>query len=256
MPDPSKHPVKHGSLNGVVHGFFYCYGGFSSGLYQSLNCGLDSQDDSDCVQANLHLVQQNLRAEHLLTLRQVHSTKVATITATSDFSIRAESDALVTKEPKIALGVLSADCAPILFADKIAGVIGAAHAGWKGALGGIAEATVAAMCDLGAERHRIAAVVGPCIAKASYEVDARFRERFTAQNPEFSEFFACGAREDYYQFDLEGFLLARLQKMSLSTVVGLGIDTYPRQNGYFSFRRSTHHNEADYGRQISAIMLD
>ena len=256
MADPIKHPEQHDSLSGVNHGFYSSHGGYSSGVYQSLNCGLGSQDDPCCVQANLGLVQECFGANHLLTLRQIHSIKVATITAASDFSLRLEADALVTKEPKVALGVLSADCAPILFADKTAGVIGAAHAGWKGAFDGIAEATVAAMCALGAEPYRIAAVVGPCIAKASYEVDACFRKNFMRENPDFTDFFVRGVREGHYQFDLEGFLLARLQEMSLDTVAGLGLDTYPRDNGYFSFRRCTHGAEADFGRQISAIMLD
>ena len=249
-------PLQHDSLSGTGHGFFNRHGGLSTGLYQSLNCGLGSQDDPVSVQANLHLVEQQLRAKHLVTLRQIHSTRVVTVTEEYDYNNRMEADALVTNQSGIALGVLSADCAPILFSDPTSGVVAAAHAGWKGALHGVAEATVAAMCALGAEHQRISAVVGPSIAQASYEVDAHFRDHFIQKNSTFAAFFHEGIRDHHYQFDLEGFLIVRLQEMSLGVVSGLGVDTYPEQNGYFSFRRCTHRLEADYGRQISAIMLD
>ncbi len=249
-------PLQHDSLGGARHGFFSRRGGLSTGLYQSLNCGLGSEDTLDTVHKNLHRVQQYLGAESLMTLRQIHSTRVVTVTEDDDFSTRLEADALVTQQSGIALGVLSADCAPILFSDPVAGIVAAAHAGWKGALSGIAEATVTAMCALGAECHRISAVIGPSIAQASYEVDADFRTVFMQKNSAFAVFFHQGVREHHYQFDLEGFLLVRLQEMSLGAVSSLGVDTYPEENGYFSFRRCTHRCEADYGRQVSAIMLD
>lgn len=245
----------HDALKATPHGFFGRYGGFSTGLYQSLNCGLGSADSPEAVHRNLDSVQDHFGAESLRTLRQIHSNRVVTVTENHDGMTRPEADALVTRQPGIALGVLSADCAPILFADSVSGVIGAAHAGWKGALSGIAEATVAAMCALGAEARCIVAVIGPAIARISYEVDADFRARFLEQDSACAACFDSGKRTGRYQFDLEAFLLDRLQAMALKTVSCLGVDTYPAQNGYFSCRRCTHQNEADYGRQISAIML-
>ena len=250
MPNALHHPT----LAAMRHGFFNRHGGHSTGLYTSLNCGLGSADQTETVQKNLATVQQHLRAQSLVTLRQIHSTKVVTVTAEYDLSTRAAADALVTKQSGIALGVLSADCAPILFADTTSGIIAAAHAGWKGALHGIADATVAAMCALGAERTQIAAVVGPAIATVSYEVDADFRKRFLQQDAHYASFFDQGKQKGRYQFNLEGFLVEKLRSMSLGAVSGLGVDTYPEDHGYFSFRRCTHRSEADYGRQISAIM--
>lgn len=251
MLEPQKHP----NLHGMTHGFFSRQGGHSTGLYESLNCGLGSNDNPENVEKNLGSVQQHLRAHSLVTLRQIHSAQVVTVEENDDFSARPEADALVTRRSGVALGVLSADCAPILFADTVAGVVGAAHAGWKGALYGIAEATVAAMCALGAQKHAITAIVGPAIAQTSYQVDACFRQQFLRQDQNFAQFFDHGGQNDRYQFDLEGFLVAKLQGMSLGFVSGLGIDTYPVQNGYFSFRRCSHRHEVDYGRHISAIAL-
>ena len=161
---------------------------------------------------------------------------------------------MATDRPGLVLGILTADCAPVLLADREAGVIGAAHAGWKGALGGVVEATVAAMEELGAKRERIAAAVGPCIARRSYEVDDGFLRRFAEAGPEAERFFALG-REGHHQFDLEGFVLARLAAAGLTRIEAIGEDTYSQPDRFFSYRRATHKGEADYGRQGSLISL-
>ena len=167
---------------------------------------------------------------------------------------RPEADALVTDQPGVLLGILTADCAPVLFADPAAGVVGAAHAGWKGAIGGVCEATVEAMLGLGARRERITAAVGPCIAQASYEVDTAFRANFLAQSAVNAQFFAKG-REDHWQFDLSSYVAARLRGAGLGRVETLGIDTYAEEARFYSFRRATHRAEPAYGRQISLIGL-
>ena len=167
---------------------------------------------------------------------------------------RPQADALVTDRPGLVLGILTADCAPVLFADAEAGVIGAAHAGWKGAIAGVTDATIAAMEQLGARRARIAAVVGPCIAQPSYEVDEAFRDRFLADDPGNAAFFTAG-RPQHHQVDLEGYVLNRLRAAGLARIEGLALDTYTAPQRFFSFRRATHGAEPSYGRQISLIAL-
>ncbi|MFZ4688128.1 MAG: peptidoglycan editing factor PgeF [Polymorphobacter sp.] len=240
---------------GVRHGFVGRQGGVSAGIFASLNVGLGSSDAADAVRENRRrAVEAVAPGAALATLHQVHSNIVVPVTAACADADRPHADAMVTATPGLALGILTADCAPILLADAGAGVIGAAHSGWKGALFDIAGATVAAMAALGARREHIVAAIGPCIARASYEVDAAFRDRFLADNPAHDGFFARG-RGDRFQFDLEGFVALRLAAAGVRQVVALGIDTYPDDGRWFSYRRTTHAGEPDYGRQISLISL-
>jgi YfiH family protein len=242
-------------LLGVRHGFIGRRGGVSQGIYASLNVGLGSSDAAESVRENRRrAVDVVAPAAALVTLHQVHSNVVVPVTAAFADAERPAADAMVTATPGLALGILTADCAPVLLADAQAGVIGAAHSGWKGALGDIAGATVAAMVELGARRDHIVAAIGPTIARASYEVDAGFRDRFLADDPAHDGFFARG-RADRFQFDLEGFVAMRLAGAGVRTVVAMGIDTYPDAARWFSYRRTTHAGEPDYGRQISLIAL-
>jgi polyphenol oxidase len=190
----------------------------------------------------------------LCTLHQVHSATVVHVTDRIFDDARPPADAMVTATPGLALGILTADCAPILLADAAAGVIGAAHSGWKGALADIGPATVAAMATLGARRDRIVAAIGPTIAQRSYEVDSGFRDRFCTVDPEHDAFFLPG-KPGHCQFDLEGFIASRLAAAGVRTVVAMGVDTYPDEERWFSFRRTTHRREPDYGRQLSVIAL-
>ena len=198
-------------------------------------------------------VAHALGAESLTSLSQIHS---ATVHVVPSWEGRAEGDGMVTKTPGLALGILTADCAPVLFADTRARVIGAAHAGWKGAMGGVLEATLAAMEKLGADKARIQAAIGPCISQANYEVGFDFRDRFLEQGGlRMRQFFIPSDKEGHYRFDLEGYAAHRLERCGIAGVRKMGVCTYPPQNGCFSYRRTTHRGEPDYGRQISAIVL-
>jgi YfiH family protein len=240
---------------GVPHGFLGRRGGVSGGIFASLNVGLGSSDTPEAVRENRRrAVDAVAPGAALVTLHQVHSNTVVPVTSAYPDADRPHADAMVTATPGLALGILTADCAPILLADAEAGVIGAAHSGWKGALHDIAGATVAAMEALGARREHIVAAIGPCIARASYEVDAAFRDRFLADDAANDGFFARG-RGDRFQFDLEGFVAMRLAAAGVRHVAALGIDTYPDSDRWFSYRRTTHRSEPDYGRQISVIAL-
>lgn len=242
-------------LAGTRHGFLGRVGGVSQGLVAGLNVGLGSDDDPAHVAENRRrAVDAVAPGARLVTAYQVHSADCVTVAEPWPDDARPRADALVTDRPGLALGVLTADCAPILFADPQAGVIGAAHAGWKGAFAGVAEATVAAMETLGGDRAQITAVVGPCIAQPSYEVDAAFRDRFLAQDPAHAAFFASGAR-DRWQFALEAYVLERVRQAGVATVSGLGLDTYADPERFYSFRRATHRGEPAYGRQIAIIAL-
>ncbi|HEX3754773.1 MAG TPA: peptidoglycan editing factor PgeF [Rhizomicrobium sp.] len=251
-------------LPGIAHGFFGRAGGVSQGVYESLNCGPGSRDDPQAVAENRRRVTQALSAARLASLAQIHSSTVYALDQQWDGE-RLEGDGLVTATPGLALGILTADCAPVLFADAGAKVIGAAHAGWRGALGGVLEATLGAMEQLGALRTGITAAVGPCISQANYEVGAEFRGRFLeagaarldAGEIELAneEFFASSARPGHYRFDLEAYIVERLMAAGISHIEALSTCTYPAENDYFSFRRTTHRGEPDYGRQISAVML-
>lgn len=236
----------------ITHGFFGRHGGVSTGLYASLNCGAGSNDDPVHVAENRARVAASLGAapSHLLSLYQIHSPEVLTVTA--PWTERPQADGMVTATPGLALGVLAADCTPILFADAAAGIIGACHAGWKGALAGVAEATIAAMRDLGA--RTITAAIGPTIRQAAYEVGDEFRDRFVAADPANGDWFAPGKAADKFQFDLPGYLTRRLTRAGLTQIDDCDICTYA-DPGYFSYRRTTHRGEPDYGRNISAIAL-
>jgi hypothetical protein len=244
-------------LSRVRHGFFTREGGVSKDIYASLNCGYGSNDDSERVRENRARVALKLGAEpeKLLTVYQVHSPDVAVVTEPWIPDTAPQADAMVTAEPRIALGILTADCAPVLFADEKAHVIGAAHAGWKGAIGGVLEATVDAMIRLGAERSRIVAAIGPCISKDAYEVGSDFRDRFMKADAANDGWFAPSANEGHFMFDLPGYAEARLKAADIGTIAVMGHCTYREPKRFFSYRRTTHRKEPDYGRQISAVML-
>ena len=243
------------ALGDIAHGFTGRRGGVSTGLLSGLNVGLGADDDPEAVRENRRLATDAiLPGAALVTLHQVHSADVVHVTEPIPTDTRPKADAMVTDRPGLLLGVLGADCPPILFADEAAQIIGAAHSGWKGAFAGVGEATVAAMEGLGADRTRIVAAIGPCIQQKSYEVDAGFCVRFCEADPENERFFREG-RPDHYQFDLEGFIAARLAACGIGTVHMSGVDTYSDAAGYYSFRRATHRGEPDYGRQMGGIGL-
>ncbi|PNU04078.1 peptidoglycan editing factor PgeF [Novosphingobium guangzhouense] len=247
-------------LDGIPHGFLGRRGGVSEGEVAGLNVGRGSGDDLDLVERNRALAAGAvLPGARLVTVYQVHSADCVTLGGEpwpedAPVDQRPKADAIVTDRPGAVLGILTADCAPVLFADREAGVIGAAHAGWRGAIGGITDSTIAAMEALGARRTSIVAAVGPCIAQDSYEVDAAFRERFLTDDLPNARFFREG-RTDHFQFDLEGYVLCRLRLAGISRVEGLRMDTYAETERFYSFRRATHRGELSYGRQISLIGL-
>ncbi len=242
----------------IRHGFFTREGGESEGVYESLNCGPGSSDMPERVSGNRAQVAEKMCVEpaNLVTLYQVHSPMAVIVEKPWVQADAPKADAMVSVEPGIALGILTADCVPVLFADPDAGVIGAAHAGWKGALGGVLEATVAAMEELNAEIARIHAVIGPCIQQESYEVDEGFRHALLTQGQDNERFFKAGVRDGHYQFDLPGFTRSRLEAAGVGQIEDLAVDTYTDENRFFSFRRTTHRSEPDYGRQISVIALE
>ena len=260
-PEPVE-VIRAGGLAGVapkvVHGFLGRRGGVSQGAVAGLNVGPSDPrlagDDEAAVAANrTRAVAAVLPEGCLVTVCQVHSAECVVAGAWDD-AARPHADALVTDRPGLLLGILTADCAPVLLADGQAGVVGAAHAGWKGALGGVVESTVAAMVALGARREAIHAAIGPCIAQASYEVDAAFAERFGASDGVAGDFFAPG-KAGHWQFDLSGYVARRLDGAGVGLVEQLGLDTYADGGRFFSFRRATHLGQAAYGRQISLIGL-
>jgi YfiH family protein len=240
----------------VEHGFFGRRGGVSSGVYESLNCGPGSSDDRERVLENRRRATAALSPDaRLVTLYQVHSAQAVRVAAPWDIPDNPKADAMVTDKAGVALGILTADCAPILLADTGAHVIGAAHAGWNGALAGVVESVVTAMEALGAKRERIAAGIGPCISQAAYEVGPEFQPRFTAADPANARFFTAAKRERHWQFDLSGYVAQRLRQAGVDKIEALAPCTYEREADFFSYRRTTHRKEPDYGRQISAIAL-
>lgn len=245
------------ALDGIVHMFFTRQGGVSTGIYGSLNCGPGSNDRREDVLNNRARAMAALQLDPaaLVTVHQIHSPTVVRVDKVWTVGEQPKADGMVTTVPGIALGVLAADCAPVLFADAEAGVIGAAHSGWKGALGGICDAVVDLMTEEGARADRIVAAVGPCIAQPSYEVGAEFRTAFLEAGSANSRFFADGTASDKYQFDLAGYLFARLSGLGLKSVEVMGLDTYQDPDRFFSYRRATHKGEPDYGRMLSAIAL-
>jgi YfiH family protein len=240
------------ALEGTPHGFMTRRGGISTGLVAGLNCGFGADDDPEAVRENRRRAAAAvLPGAALVSVYQVHSPHVVTVDAPWPDDARPTADALVTDRPRLLLGILTADCAPVLLADRAAGVIGAAHAGWRGAHDGVIEATVAAMEALGARRESIAAAVGPCIAQPSYEVSAEFRTQFPEDA---ARFFAPGS-VGHWQFDLPGYVAARLAESRVGEVDVVPCDTYADPARFYSFRRATHLGEPTYGRQLSLIGL-
>lgn len=248
--------IRADSLAGVPHGFLGRRGGVSTGVHAGVNVGLGSDDDPEAVARNRSLATDAvLPGAALVTAYQVHSADCVTVTAPFADNARPHADTLVTDRPGLALGILTADCAPVLLADTRARVVGAAHAGWKGALAGVTDSTIAAMEALGAHCGRITSAIGPCIAQASYEVDDAFVRRFEAADPENARFFASG-KSGHAQFDLEAYVAARLRAAGIVSVEPLGLDTYADESRFFSYRRATHRGEPSYGRQIAIIGVD
>jgi YfiH family protein len=246
------------ALPGIRHGFFTRRGGVSSGVFASLNCGIHSGDDLRLVLNNRARVAATLRVarSRLVSPTQVHGAGVVVVRDGWEPGRGPEADALVTRERGLAIGVGTADCAPILFADSAAGVVGAAHAGWGGAFKGVIEATIDGMVRLGAHNGSIVAAVGPTIAQPSYEVGPEFRDRFVAADANNALFFRPSPRPGHALFDLLAYVLARLARLGLASVTGMqDLDTYADEDRFFSFRRTTHRAEKEYGRMISAIAL-
>jgi polyphenol oxidase len=248
--------LKSAQFMHIPHGFLGRTGGASTGLYTSLNVGLGSQDDPAAVHENRrHAAQAVLPGAVLATVHQIHSATCVYADAPWPDDARPHADAIVTDRPGLLLGVLTADCGPVLLADTQNHVVAAAHAGWGGALGGVIASTISCMIDHGAKLENIAAAVGPCIAARSYEVGEDMRSKFCNDDAAHDHFFASGSRPGKYQFDLEGFIALRLAQAGVSRVDLLGVDTYSQSTGFFSYRRTTHAGESDYGRQISLIGL-
>ena len=252
-------------IQGISHGFFGREGGVSKGQYSRLNAGQGSADDPQAVTENRARIAAALGAtmgatmgaKHLLSLHQIHSREVLIIE--QPFSTIPKADGMVTRRRGIALSALSADCGPVLFADSAAGVIGACHAGWRGALSGITDAAIEAMVDQGAQRENITAVLGPCISQNSYEVGDEFRDSFIAENEIYDRFFTLGPKKENAasqpHFDLKAFILHRLRRAGVERCAALADCTYAQPEAYFSYRYNCHNQISDYGRNISAIML-
>ena len=248
-----------GAVAGVRHGFFTRHGGVSEGLYASLNCGYGSGDDAVRVTDNRHRAMDRLgcSGDDLVTLYQVHSADALVVEAAGGWAADApRADGMATNIPGVALGVLAADCAPVLLADGEAGVVGAAHAGWRGARAGILEATVAAMARLGARPASTVAGIGPCIQQCSYEVGPEFHADFMAEEADTADFFLPARRSGHFHFDLPGYVDRRLRRMSLAAVEALPFDTLGDDAMFFSYRRNALVGERDYGRGLSAIVLE
>lgn len=255
-----------GSLNekpGIRHGFFTRNGGSSQGIYASLNCGFGADDDATSVASNRQsaLTALSPDASHLVTVYQVHSPDAVVVESPWAPEDAPRADAMVTDRPNLALGILTADCVPVLFADAEAGVIGGAHAGWRGALTGVLDATLTAMEKLGAQSSRITVGIGPAIEQRSYEVGPEFPAAFLEQDKENGAFFCPSRRDGHFLFDIKGYVARRLAQLGLKDVHALPCDTYAEEERFFSYRRACHKNETgssgkiDYGRGLSAICL-
>ena len=245
------------ALPGIAHGFFTRHGGVSQGGYASLNCGLGSEDDADAVRENRARVTAHLAAHDLLTAHQVHSATAIIVESAWPAGERPRADAIVTATPGLALGVLTADCAPVLLADPQARVVAAAHAGWRGAIGGVLEAALVAMQQLGASKTRIVAAVGPCIGQPAYQVGFDFEQEFLTRDPDSARFFVRPPGDSRAQphFDLAAYAAHRLSRAGIMLPVQPAPCTYAQEEHFFSYRRSKTRKESDYGRQISAIVL-
>ncbi len=257
LPTPIESTLLNGtSASGIRHGYFTRGGGVSRGIYRGLNVGLGSNDDREKVDENRRRVANwfRLPVERLATVHQIHSPDVVMVDQNYS-GARPQADAMVTATPGIALGVLAADCGPILFADAENRVIGAAHAGWKGALTGVLENTVTAMVALGARREAIVACLGPSISQANYEVGPEFVDRFVGHDPAYEQYFSPSSRPGHAMFDLKGLTIDRLHAAGVKAE-SLDLCTYPDAERFFSYRRTTHAKEPDYGRQISAIAIE
>ncbi|MBK5921628.1 polyphenol oxidase [Rhodothalassium salexigens] len=251
---PPLEPVTAPALDrpGLAHGFFTRQGGVSTGLYAGLNCGPGSADKPLAVAENRRRAAAALGLDTAATLYQVHGADVFVLDRPDQAQARPKADAIVTRLKRVAIGVLTADCAPVLLADPDAGVIGAAHAGWRGAVADVTGAALAAMTGLGADRARVVAAIGPCIAQAAYEVGNEVRDAVVAAGGA-ADLFAPGAQAGKWQFDLAGLVAARLKAAGVGQVARLDLDTYGAPDRFFSYRRATHRGETDYGRQISLI---
>jgi YfiH family protein len=245
------------AIPGLRHAFFTREGGVSSGIYAALNGGLGSNDDPVLVAENRRRMAERMGVAptHLLNLHQIHSPDTVVATGPWEGAVRPKADAIVTRQERLAIGVTTADCGPILLVDPRARVIGAAHAGWKGALTGILESTIDAMEKLGADRGGMVAAIGPLIRQESYEVGPEFVERFLATDAANAHFFLPSERNRHSMFDLAGFIRMRLENAGVLMIDDLGIDTYSDER-CFSYRRSVHRKEADYGRHVHAIALE
>lgn len=252
------HAPAFAKLPGIRHAFFTRAGGVSEGVYASLNGGVGSKDVPESVLENRKRMADalNVLPDRLLTAYQIHSPDVVTVTQPWSSGDRPRADAMVTSKSGIALGISTADCGPVLFADREARVIGAAHAGWRGALTGVLEATVAAMERLGGKRERIAAALGPMIRQPNYEVGPEFVSRFRETDEANAQFFAPSERDGHAMFDLAGFIADRLRRAGVSQIEDLGLCTYAEPERFYSYRRMTKLGESDYGRHINAIALD
>jgi len=246
-------PIRSDTLSPLTHGFFTREGGVSTGIYEGLNGGQGSRDDPDAVAENRARIAAAMGGAALHSVHQIHSADVVTLDAPQPDQ-RPKADAMVTDRPGIVLAILTADCAPVLFADPEAGVIGAAHSGWPGSLGGVLEATVEAMVARDARRERITAVIGPTISQRAYEVGPEFVERFLDDDPENARFFAGGAG-DRAMFDLPSYALSRLRAAGVGRAGWTGHCTYSDEGRFYSYRRATHRGEPDYGRLVAAITL-
>jgi YfiH family protein len=249
-------------LNGVRHGFFTREGGVSDGDYGSLNVGFGSDDNRDQVAENRHRIAGHLGAHvdgvaypDIVTNYQVHSAEAVIVEKPFGSDAAPKADALVTRTPGLAIGALTADCTPVLFADPVAKVVAAAHAGWRGAVGGVLGSTVEAMEKIGASRDRIRAAIGPTIHQNAYEVGPEFKTQFVDQAPGNAQFFVIPPGQKRDHFDLPGYCQHRLRALGLGFVEDLGQCTYSNESLFFSYRRKTHRNERDYGRQIAAIVV-
>jgi polyphenol oxidase len=254
-PIPSDAILRHDVLGDLPHGFFTRIGGVSQGPYASLNCSTRTGDDPAALAENRRRVARavGVAPERLLGVTQVHGDTVATVTAPWAVGAGPPADAMVTDRPDLALGVITADCGPVLFASADGAVVGAAHAGWRGAVGGILEATLAAMAALGAQPDTVRAVVGPCIGQDSYEVGVDMRAQVLDADAAAVSFFAPGRRPDHHQFDLAGYCVARLRRAGVGHAVALGVDTLGDATRFFSHRRRTLAGGGAIGHQISVI---
>jgi polyphenol oxidase len=245
------------SASGIRHAFFTREGGVSSGIYASLNGGQGSDDTPDAVAENRRRMAAHMGVEpaRFLSLYQIHSPDVVTVSTPWPNAERPKADAMVTRETGVALAIGTADCGPILFADRQAGAIGAAHAGWKGAFGGVLEATLAAMEALGASRGHIKVALGPMLSVANYEVGPEFLEKFLAADADNARFFRPGPKPDHPHFNLPGYIAMRLERAGVGAIDDLALCTYADEARFYSYRRKTHRQEADYGRLIAAIVL-